>query len=106
MSDSLAGVVLAAGGGTRLAPLTRLRPKALCPIDGRPLVDLAIDRLGPVASGLAVNVHHGRQAMEDHLTGRVHLSIEEGEARGTAGALGLLRDWIDGRPTLVANADA
>ncbi|HEY4376953.1 MAG TPA: sugar phosphate nucleotidyltransferase, partial [Acidimicrobiales bacterium] len=92
--------------GRRLAPLTRLRPKALCPVGGRPLVDLALDRLRPVTRALAVNVHAGREAMEAHLDGRAHVSVEEPEALGTAGALGRLRPWIDGRPTIVANADA
>ena len=46
MPDSLAAVVLAAGAGTRLRPLTRLRPKALCPVGDRPLVDHALDRVG------------------------------------------------------------
>lgn len=106
-----AGVVLAAGAGSRLAPLTRLRPKAMCPVGDRPLVDHALDRLAPAVDDLAVNVHHGRLLVEAHLTRRdgshrPHLSVEEGEARGTAGALGLLRDWIDGRPVLVTNADA
>jgi NDP-sugar pyrophosphorylase family protein len=105
-----AGVVLAAGAGSRLAPLTRLRPKALCPVGDRALVDHALDRLAQATDALAVNVHHGRLLMEAHLTGdrpaRPHLSIEEGEARGTAGALGHLRGWIDGRPVLVTNADA
>jgi len=106
MADSLAGVVLAAGAGTRLAPLTRLRPKALCPVDSRPLVDQAIDRLRPHTGDVAVNVHHGRRQLESHLDGRVHLSVEEPEALGTAGALGRLRDRIAGRPVLVTNADA
>lgn len=107
----LVGVVLAAGAGTRLAPLSRIRPKALCPVGGRPLVDHALARIAPHVAELAVNVHHGRLLMEAHLTRagaavRPHLSIEPGEARGTAGALGLLRPWIAGRGVLLTNADA
>ena len=98
--------MLAAGAGTRLWPLTRLRPKALCPVDNVPLVDLAIERAATVTASIAVNVHHGRVALESHLAGRVHQSIEEARALGTAGALGRLRAWIDGRPVLVTNADA
>lgn len=99
-------MVLAAGAGTRLRPLTAVRPKALCPVDGVPLVDLAVDRVLPVVDEVAVNLHHGRGPLEAHLGGRVHLSIEEPVALGTAGAVGALRDWIDGRPTVIANADA
>ncbi|CAN5655963.1 hypothetical protein BH20ACT2_BH20ACT2_06560 [soil metagenome] len=103
---SLVGVVLAAGVGTRLRPLTSRRPKALCPVGDCPLVDHAVDRLAPVTTAAAVNVHHGRRAMEEHLAGRVHLSVEEGGPLGTAGALGHLRGWLDGRPVLVTNVDA
>ena len=83
-------MVLAAGLGRRLQPLTRSRPKALCPVGDVPLVDLALQRVAPVAAGpaaVAVNVHHHREAMEAHLGDRVHLSIEAGEPLGTAGAL-------------------
>lgn len=110
MSDSLAGFVMAAGAGTRLHPLTYVRPKALCPIDNVPLVDLAIARVravvGSRADDLAVNVHHGVDQMVEHLESRVHVSIEPDRARGTAGALGFARSWIDGRDVLVTNADA
>jgi MurNAc alpha-1-phosphate uridylyltransferase len=106
MTDSLAAVVLAAGAGTRLGPLTRIRPKALCPVGNIPLVDAAIERARRVTPAVAVNVHHGRQLLEAHLAGRVHLSIEADRALGTAGALGNLRAWLDGRPALVLNADA
>jgi len=106
MTDGLAGVVLAAGAGLRLRPLTLLRPKPLCPVGDVPLVDLALARVRAVVDDVAVNVHHGRAAMEFHLTGRAHLSIEEGSALGTAGALGLLRGWVDGRAAVVVNADA
>jgi N-acetyl-alpha-D-muramate 1-phosphate uridylyltransferase len=104
MPDSLAGIVLAAGGGTRLSPLTRLRPKALCPVGGIALVDRAIHAVGRVAPDTAVNVHHGREQLEDHLAGRVHVSVED-LLLGTAGALGRLRPWLDGRDAIVVNAD-
>ena len=102
-------VVLAAGAGTRLRPLTHLLPKALCPVGGVALVDLAVARARAVTAEVVVNVHHGRPQMEAHLAGLDHpvqLSIEEPEALGTAGALRHLRDWIGGRPVLVVNVDA
>jgi NDP-sugar pyrophosphorylase family protein len=106
MVDSVAGVVLAAGDGRRLRPLTRVRPKPLCPVANTPLVDLAIDRARSVTDSIAVNLHHFRAELEAHLGHRVHSSVETEPGLGTAGALGLLRGWIDGRPTLVLNADA
>lgn len=102
--------MLAAGAGSRLAPLTDLRPKALCPVANRPLVDLAIERVRTVTDAVAVNVHHGADQVRAHLASvdddrAVHVSVEKSEALGTAGALGALRDWIDGRDVLVVNAD-
>ncbi len=112
----LAGVVLAAGAGRRLSPLTTIRPKPLCPVGGVALVDLALARVTPVVRTVAVNVHHGRAQIEAHLAELerharpsatpIHISIERDEALGTAGALGALRPWIDGRGVLVHNADA
>ena len=105
--DGLAGVVLAAGAGTQLRPLTELRPKALCPVGNRPLVDWALGRVEPHAARVAVNVHHHRDQLVAHLAGRgVHVSVEEPEALGTAGALGRLRSWLDGDAVLLTNADA
>jgi N-acetyl-alpha-D-muramate 1-phosphate uridylyltransferase len=103
----LAGVVLAAGAGTRLRPLTEQRPKPLCPVGGVPLLDLALARLEPLVSARAVNAHAHVEQMRAHLAGRaVHLSEEAPQALGTAGALGALRDWLGGRDVLVHNADA
>ena len=101
----LAAVVLATGAGVRLRPLTLLQPKALCPVGNVPLVDAAIERARSVTDAIAVNVHHGREQMLEHLGDRVHVSLEDDEALGTAGALGRLRDWIAGRDVLVINAD-
>ncbi|HVX17042.1 MAG TPA: sugar phosphate nucleotidyltransferase [Acidimicrobiales bacterium] len=105
----LAGVVLAAGAGARLWPLTRERAKALCPVGNRLLVDLAIERVRSVVGAVAVNVHHHRLQVEEHLARHhrdVTVSVEEPTALGTAGALGELRGWLDGRGALVTNSDA
>ena len=103
---ALAGVVLAAGSGTRLRPLTDLRPKAMCPVDGVPLVDLAMARVAPHVERVAVNAHHHAAQLADHVGARAHVSIEQPEALGTAGALGRLREWLDGCDVLLTNADA
>ncbi|HEX6936903.1 MAG TPA: sugar phosphate nucleotidyltransferase [Actinomycetes bacterium] len=103
----LAAVVLAAGAGTRLRPLTDARPKPLCTVGCRPLLDWALARVRPHAAEVAVNVHHHPEQMRTALASRgVHVSFEEPEALGTAGALGRLRGWLAGRPVLVTNADA
>ncbi len=106
-ADLPAAIILAAGLGTRLRPLTDLLPKALCPVAHRPLVDWALDAVAPYARGIAVNVHARPELMNAHLSDRgVRISLERAEPLGTAGAIGLLRDWMAGRPVLVANADA
>lgn len=105
----IAGVALAAGAGTRLHPLTTLRPKVLCPVDNVALLDLALDRLAAQCCGgaqrLAVNAHHFASRIVDHVGDRAHTVVEHPEALGTAGALGGLHAWLDGRDVLVTNAD-
>lgn len=86
-----------------------MRPKVLCPVGDAPLLDHALQRFDGVTAALAVNAHHHARQLEAHLErrvgDRVHLSLEDPVALGTAGALGALRGWIDGRPCLVANGD-
>lgn len=112
LPTDVCAVVLAAGEGRRLRPLTHVRPKPLCPVGNVPLLDLALARARTATTAVAVNVHHGRDAIVAHLAelsrgplGPVHVSVEEDEALGTAGALGHLRPWIDGRGVLVLNSD-
>jgi len=107
VGSEIAGVVLAAGEGRRLRPLSDVRPKALCTVATRPLLEWAVERLRPYVAQVAVNAHAQLDVMRAWLDTRdLHVSAEPGEARGTAGALGLLHDWLDGRPVLVTNADA
>ncbi|HYD09898.1 MAG TPA: sugar phosphate nucleotidyltransferase, partial [Acidimicrobiales bacterium] len=107
MADSLAGLVLAAGSGTRLRPLTRHRTKAMCPVGDRPLVDWAIDRVAPLVGEVAVNARYDVQRLAAHVEHRAHVSDERSypEELGTGGAVGALREWLDGRAVLVVNGD-
>jgi|KBSSwiStaDraftv2_1062776.scaffolds.fasta_scaffold19426_4 UTP-glucose-1-phosphate uridylyltransferase len=107
--DDVCAVVLAAGLGTRLRPLTTVLPKALAPVGNVPLLERALHRLSEVGlSGprhVAVNAHHMADKIADLVGDRAHLSREP-EPLGSAGALGLLKPWIGDRAVLVLNADA
>ena len=105
MGASLAGVALAAGAGSRLAPITDSIPKPLCTLGTGTLLDQALDRLASVDADPAVNTHHHAAAIEAGVAGRAHLAVESPVALGTAGALANLRPFIDGRPTVVVNGD-
>ena len=105
--DDLCAVVLAAGYGTRLQPLTLHRPKALCPINNVPLIDLALRSVRPHVAEIAVNIHYLADAVLAHLGDEdVHISDEREQILASAGALGKLRHWIGGRAVLVRNVDA
>jgi N-acetyl-alpha-D-muramate 1-phosphate uridylyltransferase len=104
-------VVLAAGIGQRLRPLTGLVPKALCPVGNVPLLDLALARvaaLGLTGPGdVAVNACYLAGQVVEAVGDRAYLSVEPGpDPLGTSGGVAALRDWIDGRGVLVGNADA
>lgn len=107
---AVCAVVLAAGEGSRLRPLTARLPKALCPVGNVPLLDRALTRLAGLglagSDQVAVNACYLSEQVVDHVGARAHLSVEPGDPLGTAGGLGNLRDWIAGRGVLVGNADA
>lgn len=106
----LCAVVLAAGEGRRLRPLTGVRPKSLCPVGNTPLLDRALDRVEALGLGgpdtIAVNAAYLADQVVAHVGGRARLSVEPDGPLGTGGGLSRLRDWIDGRGVLVGNADA
>jgi N-acetyl-alpha-D-muramate 1-phosphate uridylyltransferase len=104
-------MVLAAGLGTRMRPLTLDRPKALVTVGGRTLIDHMLDRLA--AAGIrrvVVNVHAFADQMEAHLARRRDLEIEISDERGalleTGGGLKAARPRLGDAPILVANIDS
>lgn len=110
MTPEICGVVLAAGEGTRLYPLTLSVPKALCPIGNVPLLDRALTRLAGLGltgpDQVAVNAAYLAEQVVAHVGARAHLSVEPDGPLGTSGGVGNLAGWIDGRGALVGNADA
>ncbi len=102
-------IVLAAGEGQRLRPLTARIPKALCPVGNVPLLDRVLDRLAALGltgpADVAVNACHLGDQVVRHVGDRAHRSLETGDPLGTSGGVANLRAWIDGRGVLVGNAD-
>ncbi len=104
-------MVLAAGLGTRMRPLTDHRPKALVEVAGRALIDHVLDRL--VAGGVTravVNVHHFADQMEAHLAERRDLEIVISDERAalldSGGGIQHARHLLGEAPILVANIDS
>ena len=111
MSTLTTAMVLAAGLGTRMRPLTDDRPKALVEVDGKALIDHVLDRL--VEAGCAkavVNVHWFADRLEEHLSHRKDIEIvisnERDELLETGGGLKHARALLGDDPVWVANIDS
>jgi MurNAc alpha-1-phosphate uridylyltransferase len=111
MSLPRTAMVLAAGLGTRMRPLTDDRPKALVTLAGRTLIDHLLDRLADAGVERAVvNVHYFAEGLERHLAGRtrpeVLISDERGALLETGGGLKKARPLLGDDAVLVANIDS
>jgi aminoglycoside/choline kinase family phosphotransferase/molybdopterin-guanine dinucleotide biosynthesis protein A len=113
MSEPLStAMVLAAGLGTRMRPLTDDRPKALVEVGGKPLVDHMLDRLA--AGGVTravVNLHAFADRLEAHLRARtdapaLQFSDERAAPLETGGGIRHARPLLGDAPVLVANIDS
>lgn len=103
-------IVLAAGLGKRMRPVTETMPKPLVPVAGKPLIDHALDRLADAGIERAVvNVHYLADMLEAHLAQRTAPSITISDERerlldsggGFAKAMRLAGD----EPAFLLNAD-
>jgi MurNAc alpha-1-phosphate uridylyltransferase len=104
-------MVMAAGLGTRMRPLTATRPKPLVEVAGRPLIDHVFQRLAAAGVERAVvNVHYLADALVEHLGGRfegieVVISDERQRLMETGGGLVQARDLLGDEPVVVVNSD-
>jgi mannose-1-phosphate guanylyltransferase/phosphomannomutase len=105
-------MVLAAGHGRRLAPLTDTLPKPLMPVAGRPLLEhvLAFLRAGGIEE-VVINLHHLGARIEEAIgDGRAHgLAVRysrEPVIRDTGGGIKQAEPLLAGEPFVVANGDS
>jgi MurNAc alpha-1-phosphate uridylyltransferase len=112
MSAPATAMVLAAGLGTRMRPLTDDRPKALVEVAGRALIDHVLDRLLEAGVERAVvNVHWFADRLEGHLARRgrgpdIIISDERAELLETGGGLKKAAPLLGPDAVFVANIDS
>ncbi|MFN9973052.1 MAG: nucleotidyltransferase family protein [Phycisphaerae bacterium] len=104
-------MIMAAGLGTRMRPLTNDRPKPLITVDGRTLLDHAIDRLKSVGvNTFVVNVHYKGEMVIDHLKGRSDATFiiqdERDRILDTGGALKRALPHFGREPFFTHNSDS
>lgn len=104
-------MVMAAGLGKRMRPLTVTRPKPLIDVAGKPLIDHVFDRLSAAGVERAVvNVHYLADQLEAHLRARVKgmellISDERRQLLETGGGLVQARAMLGDEPFLCVNSD-
>ncbi|WP_297691814.1 nucleotidyltransferase family protein [Phenylobacterium sp.] len=104
-------MVLAAGLGTRMRPLTDHKPKALVEVAGKTLIDHVLDRLRDAGVERAVvNVHHFAEQVEAHLARRSDLELLISDERerllDSGGGIQRARPLLGEAPIWVANIDS
>jgi MurNAc alpha-1-phosphate uridylyltransferase len=111
MSGPTRAMILAAGLGTRMAPLTSERPKPLIALRGKALIDHAIDHLkrGGVKV-FVVNVHYMAAKLIAHLKKRtdveIHICDETDAILDTGGAIAKALPYFKGEPFFTHNSDS
>lgn len=104
-------LILAAGEGTRLRPLTADRPKPMLPVAGRPLLEHTVAWLRRYGvSEIAINLHYRPQAIVDHFGDGSALDVQitysyEDPILGTAGAVHKVRDFLGSASFVVIYGD-
>jgi MurNAc alpha-1-phosphate uridylyltransferase len=104
-------MVLAAGLGKRMRPLTDDRPKPMVAVGGKPLIDHVLDRLAAVGVETAVvNVHYLADRITHHLAGRlapaIVISDERDTLLDTGGGIAKALPLLGTAPFFLVNSDA
>ena len=103
-------ILLAAGLGTRLRPLTDTTPKCLVPINGKPLLDIWCESLlSAGVTRLLINLHYKSELVQQHISkSKFAKSVEtifEPQLLGTAGTLVSNKKFFDDQDGILLHAD-
>lgn len=104
-------MVMGAGIGKRMRPLTATRPKPLVRVAGKALIDHSLDRIEAAGIGhVVVNVHYLADALEAHLAAQqrtftIAVSDERGQLLETGGGMVKALPLLTGDPILIVNSD-
>ncbi|HEX9048663.1 MAG TPA: nucleotidyltransferase family protein [Verrucomicrobiae bacterium] len=102
-------MLLAAGYGTRLKPLTDHTPKPLVPVAGRPMIEYALDKLRDYGvEEIVINVSYLREQLQTYLGQFKHLRVtisEEAEPLETGGGLKQAEPYLGNEPVFAINSD-
>jgi len=111
LSGPTRAMIMAAGLGTRMRPLTNDRPKPLVQVRGKALIDHAIDRL--IQTGvkmIVVNVHHHADMLKAHLAKRkdveIRISDESDQLMDSGGGIAKALHHFEGEPFFTHNSDS
>ncbi|GAA0540165.1 MurNAc alpha-1-phosphate uridylyltransferase [Rhizomicrobium palustre] len=104
-------MIMAAGLGTRMRPLTETRPKPLVQVQGKALIDHAIDRLKDAGvTTFVVNLYYKGEMIREHLAGRKDVEIlysdESDGLLGTGGGVLKAMQLLGDEPFYVHNSDS
>jgi MurNAc alpha-1-phosphate uridylyltransferase len=102
-------MILAAGLGQRMRPLTDTKPKPLLEVGGRAMLDIVLDRVAALGvARVVINLHYKGEVIREHLKSRSDLEIlfsPEDELLDTGGGIKAALPLLGDDPVFVINAD-
>lgn len=103
------GVILAAGKGERLRPLTDDRPKVLLKVANRAIIEYVLDNLYPFVDEFIIIVKYQKEKLIEYLgdeyRGKPITYVDQVDGEGTAKAIYSAKSYIEDGPFLVVNGD-
>ncbi|MBS3056596.1 MAG: NTP transferase domain-containing protein [Candidatus Aenigmarchaeota archaeon] len=96
-------VILAAGNGTRMCPLTQTMSKPMIPVANKPLLEWYVEKIEKLGTDIILVVRKDQKDIREYFDGRVEFAYQD-TPKGTADAILATENFIDGK-FVVSNSD-